>query len=220
MELLVGGAPVRGEWIRIVRLPSGAGDFLESLGRSAPEAMTERKIADYAQSRACAARLHHLFGDLESRGARLRYAGAGINTRPANLPTCTINQNTDRYIGLHVDTFYSREIEMRPNSPARICCNLGSEERFLLFVNLTLSKMVGLLDDVGNQDPGRHDTGRGLAISFLTAFPHYPVTRIRLAPGEAYIAPTENMVHDGSTEGKREADITLTILGDFQPETF
>ena len=60
---------------------------------------------------------------------------------------------------------------------------------------------------------------RGLYVGhrFMRARPEYPVIRLRINPGEAYILPTDNLIHDASTEGKTFPDITLTFLGYFEP---
>ncbi len=50
----------------------------------------------------------------------------------------------------------------------------------------------------------------------MKRYPDYPVIKVRVAPGEAYIAPTENMIHDGSTVGKQYPDIHLTLFGYFR----
>ena len=50
---------------------------------------------------------------------------------------------------------------------------------------------------------------------FLTKYPNYPVFRIKIEPGEAYIAPTENIIHDGA-KLNYETDFTWTFLGYFQ----
>jgi hypothetical protein len=49
----------------------------------------------------------------------------------------------------------------------------------------------------------------------MKAYPAYPVTRLRLRSREAYIAPTDNFVHDGSSAGGRYPDIALHMLGYF-----
>ena len=36
---------------------------------------------------------------------------------------------------------------------------------------------------------------------------------LAIEPGEAYIAPTENIIHDGSTFFKKHCDIAAVILG-------
>jgi hypothetical protein len=60
---------------------------------------------------------------------------------------------------------------------------------------------------------------RGLYVGhrFMKKFPDYPVVRLRIDPGEAYILPTDNLIHDASTEEKQFPDITLTFLGSFLP---
>ena len=50
---------------------------------------------------------------------------------------------------------------------------------------------------------------------FLSNYPDYPVIKIRVSPGEAYIAPTENMIHDGCTINKQFFDVIMTIRGNF-----
>jgi hypothetical protein len=49
----------------------------------------------------------------------------------------------------------------------------------------------------------------------MRQFPTYPVLRLRVKPGEAYIAPTDNLIHDGSSVGKQFPDITIHNLGYF-----
>ena len=51
--------------------------------------------------------------------------------------------------------------------------------------------------------------------AFFDLYPDHAIHRIRLAPGEAYIAPTDNLVHDGYTVGKRGIDVSFNVLGDF-----
>jgi hypothetical protein len=46
-------------------------------------------------------------------------------------------------------------------------------------------------------------------------YPEYPVVKLRIAPREAYIAPTENMIHDGCTVDKNRPDLKLMFLGHF-----
>ena len=62
--------------------------------------------------------------------------------------------------------------------------------------------------------PGRYTV---LARQFMEQFPDVPVIRCRLAPGEAYVAPTENLVHDGSSVGQSDIDEQFTIRGHIRP---
>ena len=51
----------------------------------------------------------------------------------------------------------------------------------------------------------------------MRAFPDYPVVRLTIRPGEAYIAPTENLIHDGSTLGMTSPDLALHMIGALTP---
>lgn len=53
--------------------------------------------------------------------------------------------------------------------------------------------------------------------AFLRKYPEYPVMRLAVMPGEAYIAPTENMIHDGTTECMTVADLQVTVRGRLDP---
>jgi len=46
----------------------------------------------------------------------------------------------------------------------------------------------------------------------MQAFPDQFVLRLGVAPGEAYIAPTENLIHDASSMWMGDSDLSLTIL--------
>jgi hypothetical protein len=51
----------------------------------------------------------------------------------------------------------------------------------------------------------------------MEKYPEIPIVRCRLRPGEAYIAPTENLVHDGSSVGQGDIDRQFTIRGHIRP---
>ena len=115
--------------------------------------------------------------------------------------------------GLHVDSWEGTPLRQRTRIRNRMCVNLGDEDRHFLYVNLTLDQMMraaGLRDgdDVRlvNLFVGRR---------FFARFPDYPVVRVRVAPGEAYIAPTGNLVHDGDSLEKKRPDLALHLLGWF-----
>ena len=73
---------------------------------------------------------------------------------------------------------------------------------------------VGDLDiDTTTFTPGLADR---VGQAFLKRFPGYPVVKIRLKPGEAYIAPTENMLHEGSSLHIDETGFQFILLGHFK----
>jgi len=122
-----------------------------------------------------------------------------------------------RYVGLHIDSFYDAPPQLRAASANRICFNLGAEDRWLLFVNVPVGDIAARMRALYPDDLAVQGSGSVLGHRFLQAFPDYPVVKVRVAPGEAYIAPTENMIHDGSTYGMRSIDVKMTILGHFGP---
>jgi len=54
-----------------------------------------------------------------------------------------------------------------------------------------------------------------IAYLFFKHFPEYPVVKLLQYPYEYYIAPTDNILHDGSTLGMKTQDVTLIYLGHF-----
>jgi hypothetical protein len=83
-----------------------------------------------------------------------------------------------------------------------------------VFVNRPLAQLAR---DLGlSTDPATVRAG-ALGTAFLSRFPLYPVLLVRLRPGEGYVAPTENIVHDASTEGATAPDLAYTYHGRFTP---
>jgi hypothetical protein len=137
----------------------------------------------------------------------------GVHRDEGLRETVSINKAFNKYVGLHVDVWESRPIEDRHNSSNRVCVNLGPVPRHFLFVNLTLAQMrLSLKDEIFGSDLGA--VGE-ISKRFLINNPHYPVVRIRIDPGDAYVAPTENILHDGSTFDCERAPFHLNLMGRF-----
>lgn len=138
---------------------------------------------------------------------------AGICVNRPGLQTVTIDRKVSRLIGLHLDSWDRLPVENRATATNRISFNIGEQDRHLLFVNLPIKKIHDLLLSRKPDFVFNH-SGEILG-SFFREFPDYPVVRVTIAPGEAYIAPTENMIHDGSTEGTTVESQSFTIRGRF-----
>ena len=123
--------------------------------------------------------------------------------------------NEWKFAGIHVDSWDRRPLRHRHRSRNRLCINLSREPRYSLFINLPLMKIFNKLGLRDPQDIFEDFRGLTLGHRFLQLCPDYPVIRMRVDPGEAYILPTDNLLHDASTEGNRYPDITLTFLGYF-----
>jgi hypothetical protein len=149
----------------------------------------------------------------------------GYGHTPPGFHTVTFDAAADSFIGLHIDDLDEMPIAQRAASTARLCLNLGQDTRELLFVNLSATTMAreltrasGAGAGVGDGEGGYFDMrSTPLIHAFLRRFPDYPVVRLRVAPGEAYIAPTENMIHDGSTLRMQHEDLQVTLRGIIDP---
>ena len=157
----------------------------------------------------------HDFRTLCELGQPLHCIGPSRN--PANLKTVTYNQDTRQYNGLHVDNWDQLDLESRHLATNRICVNIGQNDRYFLFLPLSLMDIARVLSDEMGKDwepPGRPTV---IGRQFMEKYPEVPIVRCRLRPGEAYIAPTENLVHDGSSVGQGEIDRQFTIRGHIRP---
>jgi hypothetical protein len=125
----------------------------------------------------------------------------------------TITLNKDLFIGLHVDEWFHDRHSSRRQRPNRMVFNLGTQPRYFMFINIPVEEMTNRIP-VGLQIPSSSE-GTAIGLRFMECYPDYPVCRIRVQPGEAYIAPTENLVHDASSAGITRVDIAGHILGHF-----
>lgn len=129
---------------------------------------------------------------------------------PKGLRTVTFNPKEDRYLGLHLDSWEKQPLDQLSQVRNRLCINLGQSARYFLFINQEIKSIQKIL---GAQQENR---ARTLIQDFLTKYPEYPVIRIKLNPFEAYLAPTENLIHDGSSEGQAYQDVQITLRSYFQ----
>jgi hypothetical protein len=137
----------------------------------------------------------------------------GYASYPAGFHTVTFDGAALRFIGLHIDDLDELPINRREESTNRLCINLGRHSRYLLFVR----SMAQLLAD--NTSGGTYMNMRSTPLihTFLNKFTEYPVARLEIRAGEGYIAPTENIIHDGSTFGMAGTDHQLTARGMIEP---
>ena len=148
-------------------------------------------------------RLFNSFCD--EAGAAL--AALGISSRRLNVRfqkararSTTFDPEFGTFVGLHVDNFERRPIDLRHRSFPRLVVNLGLQPRSFVFVNLPLIELLAPSGiPHGPETYRRYSWAYALAHAFMAARPDYPVLRLELRPGEGYCAPTQNLVHDGYT---------------------
>jgi len=140
----------------------------------------------------------------------------GLNiAQPSQFETTTINKSTQTFTGLHLDSWDRLETNQRSQARNRICINIGSQDRWLLFINLSLSTIFHLSNIPPEETHFYNQRTTELIQLFMKNNPNYPVLKLCIRPGEAYLAPTENMIHDGCNLENKNLDISWTFLGYF-----
>lgn len=147
-------------------------------------------------------------GNVEVRGVSLKAPG---------LSTVTFDNSRRLYVGLHLDSNDRASIYERSSSRNRLSINLGTQPRRFLFQDCSVAGIIDRLAACGSGDLPA-STASALAPIFLGKISAYPVVALRVEPGEAYVAPTENIIHDATTYGMTAMDISLTFLGRFKPK--
>ncbi|GAA4219435.1 hypothetical protein FHR32_000392 [Streptosporangium album] len=143
---------------------------------------------------------------LEGRWPHRRLA---CTASPPGQLTSTEDSTTGHRIGLHVDNFDRLTYSARQNSRRRLCLNLGPGTRYLLVGDRDIKEICRALGcDQDRYYPHTDDLRRYVADGHTLR-----CLRIRLDPGEGYIAPTEFLPHDGSTAGMREWSLAAFWLG-------
>lgn len=148
-------------------------------------------------------------------GEPLHFVGA--SEMPGNLKTVTINRDIGRYNGLHVDLWDQLDVDLRHLATNRICVNIGRDDRYFLFLPFSLMAIASALSEEMGPDWQAPRRFTLIGRQFMERHPDVPVIRCRLAPGEAYVAPTENLFHDGSSVGQSGMDERFTIRGHIRP---
>lgn len=110
------------------------------------------------------------------------------------------------FMGLHIDYLNNQSIYDRGTTANRISINMGREDRYLVYINLTMNDLIELTN------PPEGCSNDEIVMVFLKRFSNYPVIKVKVSPGEAYIAPTQNIIHDG-VGSKNSPDFHLTICG-------
>lgn len=137
----------------------------------------------------------------------------GLATGPAGKRTTTVNPKNGLRLGLHFDSWDMMPLHERGASRYRISVNVGSEDRAFLFVAVSGVEVI----DAVNVAEVNSMNATTLFRRFAAGLPMMQVIRLRVPPGWAYVAPTDNLPHDGSTIGASRVDFSLHALADFRP---
>jgi hypothetical protein len=212
----------RSETIAIVKFPEAAISMLQNLitwGESEyGESVTATEIIAHPEYESARSQTQAYI--LETYAIKPEIDCRELIRCNVDLPTSTINAieflPAKLFAGLHLDSWDYLPFRRRHLARNRICINLGRETRYFLLINLTLKQLFAELNLVDPDDIYQDYRGVRLPNKFMQAFPDYPVVRLAIHPGEAYIAPTENFIHDATSIGKALPDWNMTFLGNFK----
>jgi|SRR5580658_83808 hypothetical protein len=135
--------------------------------------------------------------------------------QPAGLLATSFNSaTTGLYIGLHIDYWDRATYSMRRRSRRRLCLNLGPGSRYLHVADLDIAE-IGAAFGLGTDDVPAVDVVR----RYLKQGHPLRCFRLRLDPGDGYLAPTELYPHDGSTMACPDASSVAMWLGHWARST-
>lgn len=157
--------------------------------------------------------LHKFFKHLSSKRD---YKFHRITKAMPNRETITCHYIDEKfiYIGLHIDQSKPFTIHSAYKSGNRISINLSKEPRELAFINLSLIQIFNMLKDKMDTEKTLVDPDN-ISSYFFKHYPDYPTTKVQLKPYQYYVAPTDNFLHDATTFGSKEIDITIVYTGVF-----
>jgi hypothetical protein len=138
----------------------------------------------------------------------------GLAICPPNLLTVSIDPRIAKYVGLHVDSWEGGTASDRVHSGNRISINVGPADRYFLFVPYSIANIANL---VASEHSFSAYEVTSICRYFMGRFPDIPVLRVCIKPGEAYIAPTENIIHDGCSIDQKVPSRHLVFRGRFKP---
>jgi len=147
---------------------------------------------------------------------------AEVSFTPRGVPTSTYDGNQKRYRGLHVDNWTMPVCHLRERSTSslRLGLNVGSHSRSFVFINLTIATMFDLLSrdpdsfphrEVEYSDQHRNHNASSFTEAFMQRFIDYPVIRVELPPNYGYLAPVNNIIHDGYALHNQSTDSFLQL---------
>ncbi|MCY0929512.1 hypothetical protein OTB20_25585 [Streptomyces sp. H27-H1] len=121
----------------------------------------------------------------------------GQSPARADMVTTTDNHADGRLLGIHLDNWDKLAYADKASGRRRLCLNLGRGSRYILLGDVDAQEICrSVHPEYRGRYPHTDDLrtliGRG---GTMRCF------RIRIDPGEGYIAPTEFLPHDGSTAG-------------------
>lgn len=187
-------APLTADQVASLRPPAHAADSVthEVIRLSASEgelARIREESVEFTLSD------HHPFLAFDPFDGRYDSTFIGHVESPGEYRTTTVDQRFGRRNGIHLDNWDRLPLAERANSRRRLAVNLGPGHRFLLVATEDI-RDIGTRYQIPGEYPRTEDVRE-----FVRQGGKLGCVRIRVEPGEGYVAPTELVPHDGSTSG-------------------
>lgn len=193
------------ETIELGRLPS-------SLCERADHIINNLLANRFSQAEIATDQLVSILGEDANLGPRLRatpWSRAVLNVLPGGLRSTTYCAVRKKYVGLHFDDFGDHAERSVALGSLRLCVNLGSHPRFFCFTTVGFDEACAeMLIPQRRIQTGQKVTG--LASQYCIER-HPRVYRLTIRPGQYYLAPTQNLIHDGQTHHEATRDVTLAM---------
>lgn len=145
---------------------------------------------------------------------------SGIASARGEADTVSYNPETQRYTGVHVDSWDRDAMERRATSQGRMCINIGVAPRYLVFVNKSFARLSAEAQAAAWPDgPPRRYTQlvKDMVQDYYGHVPEAPIFRARLERGQGYICRTDNLIHDAMID-PGGLDVSFHIRGDLRQE--
>lgn len=203
------GADAPHNTIAVLTLPER---LLSKLGNSGAD--RARKDAPEACAELGAWMAEHTGWRIEPSGA----SSAGLCSGHSTRRSATRESKSGEFVGLHLDSWDGLPLDRRHGAQNRICVNLGRHTRALQFVPLQVAEVARRLRDLEARLGTDELSLRPSSVErFLRRCADQQVLRVLLDPGQAYIAPTENLLHDGCLLADGQ-DLTYVYRGHLVPQ--
>ncbi|WP_371676999.1 hypothetical protein [Streptomyces sp. NBC_01276] len=128
----------------------------------------------------------------------------------AGMATTTDNYRDGRLVGLHLDNWDKLPYAEKHTARRRLCLNLGPGSRYVILGALDAQAVCRAVHPEDHHEWYPHTEDYR---AYVAGGQSIPLTRIRLDRGEGYLAPTEYLLHDGSTEHQEQPSTAAFWLG-------
>lgn len=129
----------------------------------------------------------------------------GLHSDRPNCDTVTVDMTTGQLIGLHLDSWSSRQGTLGRGGHLRVALNLGPGDRYFLFC--PDFALRASFDDAATAFM-LASFKRRAQVGAVDTF------RLRIRPGQAYVANTDALIHDASTSGLAKPCFSLQLRGE------